>query len=283
MKPFRLLILATIVLLQPVSAADIATDVRSGGGVPDYSNGGYFEIGVAGGYLASARITKDDEDEGWQAGLTLAGGYRYRGFFLEASEGTADGLNLGYNLWNSQHWSLDLLAASLNGDIDTDNQDKIDSRFTEEQRNAEIIDRDTFYNGAGVRVTGYCNDYILQYRLVTDTHSGNGVTSTARLGKSWQIKNWNFHGVISVEYHSATSNRYWLGISATEATSRFPEYDPGSSVSANAELGVTYPVGKDWVFRSFARFGTLPQEQKNSPLVDDDKWLLFYNSISYVF
>lgn len=282
MKRIRLSILLAMLLMKPGFAADIATDVRSGNGVPDNSNGGYFEIGLAGGYLASPRVN-DDDDEGWDAGLSLAGGYRYKGFFIEASQGTFDGLNLGYNLWNNRHWSVDLLAASLNGDIDTDNPDKIDSRFTEAQRDSEIIDRDTFYSGAGVRLTGYYGDYIFQYRLVTDTHGGNGVTSTARLGKSWQVKNWNFHGVASVEYNSATSNRYWLGISAAEATTRFPEYDPGSSVSFNAEVGVTYPLGKDWVFRSFARFGVLPDEQKDSPLADDEKWLLFYNSISYVF
>ncbi|MGI9295452.1 MAG: MipA/OmpV family protein [Pseudomonadales bacterium] len=276
------LMLVTTLLVDPAIAADIASDVRSGGGVPDTSDGGYFEIGVAAGYLANPRVN-DDDDEGWEVGLSLAGGYRYKGFFVEASQGTFDGLNLGYNLWNNKHWSVDLLASSLNGDIDTDNADRIDNRLTEAQRDKELIDRDTFYSGAGIRLTGYYDDYILQYRFVTDTHGGNGVTSTARLGKSWQVKNWNFHGVVSAEYTSATTNRYWLGISAAEATTRFPEYDPGASVSFNAEVGVTYPLSKDWVFRSFARFGLLPDEQKNSPLADDDQWVLFLNSISYVF
>lgn len=282
MKRLLLLTLVTTLLVKPVFAADIATDVRSGNSGPDTSNGGYFEIGVSASYVNSPRI-RDDDDEGFELGLELGGGYRYKGFFIEASQGTFDGLNLGYNLWNNQHWSVDVLAASVNGDIDTDNADRIDSSLTEAQRDSELIDRDTFYSGAGLRLTGYYNDYILQYRLVTDTHGGNGVTSTARLGKSWQVKNWNFHGVFSAQYASATTNRYWYGIGATEATTRFPEYDPGASVEFNAEIGVTYPLGKDWVFRSFARFGSLSDEVKKSPLADDDHAVLFVTSISYVF
>lgn len=273
----------TVLLLKPVFAADIATDVRSGNGVPDSSNGGYFEIGATTGYLTSPRVIDDDDDEGWGVGISLAGAYRYKGFFVEASQGTFDGLNLGYNFWNGQHWSADLLASSFNGILDTDNADTIDGRLTEAQRNSELIDQDSFYSGAGIRLTGYYGDYILQYRLVTDTHGGNGVTSTGRLGKSWQVKNWNFHGVVSAEYTSATTNRYWLGVGAAEATTRFPEYDPGASFSFNAEVGVTYPLGKDWVFRSFARYGLLSDEAKDSPLTDDDHWVLFVNSISYVF
>lgn len=281
MKRRLFLTLVTTLQVQSVFAADIASDVRSGNGAPDNSNGGYFEIGVEAGYANDPKAA--DDDEGWGGSLSLAGGYRYKGLFIEASQGTFDGLNLGYNLWNNPHWSVDLLASSFNGSIDTANADKIDSSLTEAQRNSELIDRDTFYSGAGMRLTGYYDDYILQYRLVTDTHGGNGVVSTARLGRSWQVKNWNFHGVISAQYTSATTNRYWYGISATEATTRFPEYDPDASVSFNVEVGVTYPLGKDWVLRSFARYGLLSSEAKNSPLTDDDDWVLFVNSISYVF
>ncbi len=109
---------ATMLLTGPVFAADIATDVRSG-------------IGVAAGYLTSPRVI---DDEGWEVGLSLAGGYRYKGFFVEASQGTFDGLNLGYNFWNNQHWTADLLASSFNGTLDTDNADTIDGRLTEAQQ-----------------------------------------------------------------------------------------------------------------------------------------------------
>ncbi len=282
MNRLRLFTLVTMLLIKPAFAADIATDVRSGTDGPSTNNGGYFEIGVAVGYLTHPQII-DDENEGWDIDPSLAGGYRYKGFYIEASHGTFDGLNLGYNFWNSQHWSVDLLASSLNGTFDSENVDTIDDRLSEAQRNSELIDRDTLYSGAGIRLTGYYDDYILQYRLVTDTHSGNGVTSTARLGRSWQVKNWNFHGVVSAEYASATTNRYWWGVGAAEATTRFPEYQPDASVSYNAEVGVTYPLGKDWVLRSFARYGLLSDEEKDSPLADEDHMVWFVNSISYVF
>lgn len=277
----RLTLLATA-LVQPAFAADIATDVRAGSGAPDSSNGGYFELGPSATYGSNPRVNDSDE-EGFNLSIELGGSYRYKGVFVEASQGSFDGLNLGYNFWNNQHWALDVLAFSISGSFDSKNVDRIDTSLTEAQRDSELEDRNTFYSGAGIRVTGYYADYILQYRLVTDTHGGNGVLSTARLGKSWQLKNWNFHGIVSAQYNSATSNRYWFGVNAEEATTRFPEYEPGTSVSFSAEVGVTYPLGKDWVLRSYARYGVLSSEAKNSPLTDDDHWALFVNSISYVF
>ncbi len=139
MKRRLYLTLVTTLLLQPVFAADIATDVRSGNGAPDNSNGGYFEIGVEAGYANDPKVA--DDDEGWGGSLSLAGGYRYKGLFIEASQGTFDGLNLGYNLWNNQHWSVDLLAASLNGDIDTENADRIDSNLGSSAELVGIFDR----------------------------------------------------------------------------------------------------------------------------------------------
>lgn len=279
------LTLVTTLLVEPVFAADIASDVRKGAGAPDYSNGGYFEVGLSANY-ANNPIEEGDDDEddgGFGAGLVLAGGYRYEGFFFEASQGSFDGLNLGYHLWNNQRWSVDFLANSSTGLFTLNSRDDNFRNSNEARRNRKLEERRRLYSGLGFRLTGYFDNYILQYRLVTDTNGGDGVVSTARLGRSWQVKNWNFHGVISAQYTSAETNRSWHGVSDVEATTRFPEYDPGESVSFSAEIGVTYPLGKDWVFRSFVRYAPLSDEVKNSPLIDDDHGIVFFNSISYVF
>src|SRR5690606_10404319 len=115
-------------------------------------------------------------------------------------------------------------------------------------RNYAILHRDTWYTGAGMRVTHYVGPNIVQFRLVTDIHNGNGITSTARFGRAWQVKNWNFHGLGSLVYRSAKTNQYYFGISELEQTTRFPAYRPGSSVDVAFEVGVTYPLSEHWVF-----------------------------------
>src|SRR5690606_9694256 len=157
--------------------------------------------------------------------------------------------NLGYNLWSNEVWTVDLLASSGYGrGVDSDNPDI--SFMSEEDRNLELKKRVYSFRGSGIRATAYFGDYIFQYRLLTDQFSDTGVVSTARLGRSWQIGNWNLHGLASLRYDSARTNQEAFGITASEATTLFPEYHPNwrrcgqadiAAVSAGEFLADTRP------------------------------------------
>jgi len=278
----KLLILITMLTVEPLMAADIARDIRTGDSTPDTSNGGYFEIGAAAGYIDTPRIENpDDEDNDAFAGYGFSFEYRYNGIFAEAAYGSWDGINLGYNFWNNDVWTVDFLA--LSGAIfDGKKHDDI-SGLSEAERDYELLDRSFGFRGAGIRATAYWGDYIFQYRLLIDALDDNGVVSSARVGRSWQLKNWNFHGIASLGYASAKANQLWFGVTPEEATTRFGAYSPGSNFAFAAEVGATYPITEHWVFRSIARFGLQSSESKGSPLNKDSDSVSYSLNINYVF
>ncbi|MGK0440569.1 MAG: outer membrane scaffolding protein for murein synthesis (MipA/OmpV family) [Pseudohongiellaceae bacterium] len=282
MKQLYLALVIVSLCINNVFAADIATDIRKAAEAPDISNGGYFEIGLGFDYTNDSRLSVADDEDGYGEAFDIGGSYRYNGLFVELSQGTLDGLSLGYHLWANDKWIVDLLGSSINGTL-TSGDDEDLSGLSEAQRNDALIDRDTFYNGAGVRATGYFGDTIFQYRLVTDIHDDNGIVSTLRLGRSGQLRNWNFHGVVSADYASAKTSHYWYGVSQSDATARFQEYNAGSTMSYTAEIGLTYPMSEHFVFRSTARHTRFSNEVQDSPLTDGNNSTYIATSINYVF
>ncbi len=285
MKTITLLALAAALIYIPgAMASDIAREVRNAGESPLTEDGGYFEIGIVAGLgnqVAEQKNPEDNDNFGGSVGITLNGEYRYKGLFFEASQGSVDGLNFGYTLWNNNTWQLDFLAASVSGGYSTDND--INEDDTEQQRNEKLVDRNTFYTGTGFRITGYLEDYIIQYRLVTDTFDSNGFETSLRFGKHWQYRNWNFHGVVGGDYTSAKAGRYLWGIKADEASERFTAYEPGASVELQAELGLSYPINENLVFRTTARYTHFSDEKSNSPYIKDDHSASLFTTLTYVF
>jgi len=268
-------------------AADIASDVSAGSGAPNNSNGGYFEFGVDMNLLATS------EGGMLNAGVLLAGAYRYRGFFFEAvspgvslndESGGISGISAGFNLWRNNQWTLDLLAASSTWRLSTGKIKTSPNDSSESELEKAVLDRDTFYNGAGIRLTGYYDDTIFQFRLVDDTHGGKGIIGSARIGYSRQFKNWNLHSFVGATYISEETGQYWYGVSDDEASERFPEYQVGSSAFVyTGEIGATYPLRENVIFRSTARYTRSDSEIANSPLQEGDFGIRWNNSLSYVF
>ena len=275
-----LLILILSILPGTVAASDIASSVN--GGANRFDDGGDFELGMS-VYGVNQVDVRQSEGGTAQLSLLVSGMYQYKGLFIEMIHQSQDGVNLGVNLWSSEDWSLELLLANLQGswarpsDVDP-------STLDEAGRNAYLLSEDSLYIGAGFRATRYWGDnYVFQYRLVSDYYDDQGIQSTARLGKSWQVRNWNFHVLGSVGYSSATLNRYLFGISKEEATEQFPEYRPSSSFSYGMELGVAYPISENVVFLAMYRFNLLSQEVTDSPFNQASYASYFNASISYVF
>lgn len=277
-------LLLTTMLAAPSWAADMASDLRSGGDGPDIGDGWYAEVGLVATVSEGSRRYDRNGDQMDASGTGLAlvfnGEFRYRGLFAEAAWGSLDGLNLGYNFWNNDYWTLDLLASSGHGrGVDSDNPDI--GHLPEDERNLELKKRVYSFRGSGIRVTGYFGNYIFQYRLLVDHFNDTGVISTARLGRSWQVGNWNLHGLGSLRWDSAKTNQEAFGITAEEATTQFPEYRPGAGFSYAAEVGATYPLSQNWVFRTTAQVST-SEKAGDSPL--RRKTGAFINaSLTYVF
>ncbi len=281
--PFILTMLLLILAFAPqVSrASDIANSV-TGREDNRLVNGGYFELGAS-VYGVNKIDVRQTDHQTIQPSLLLSGMYQYKGLFVEMLHQSQDGINLGYNFWNSENWSLDLLVANLQSSWAR--PEGIDPKMLNEaERDLYLMSEDSIYVGAGFRATRYWDDhYVFQYRIVSDYYDGQGLQSSARLGKSWQVRNWNFHALASVEYASATLNNHLFGVSSDEATTRFPEYHPDSSFHYGMEFGVAYPLSESLVFRAMYRFNVLSDEVTDSPFNQAGHVSFFNASISYVF
>ncbi|WP_075187061.1 MipA/OmpV family protein [Teredinibacter haidensis] len=285
MKPYCLWLITFAVQCAalPLFAADIASDVRNGG-ARETEDGGSFELGLVAGYEGSPlRWKQAEEGSGTVFDIDGSGEYRKNGFFVEATQGTQDGLNLGYTFWQPNTWQVDFLAGSMNGFYESELDDQVNEDDDEAERNKKIYERNTFYLGTGIRVTRYVDKYVVQYRLLTDTLDNNGVSSTLRVGRGWQYRNWNFYGIASAQYNSAKTNHMWFGVTENEATSRYPAYKPNSTLSYSMLLGVVRPLSEKWVFRAYAGWVQLPKEARHSPLIDDSDGTYALLTINRVF
>lgn len=278
-RGLKLLLLSLALISGTAASSDIARSVVEGG---RFENGGYFELG-AGVYSVNQFDIRQANDSSVQLALLVNGVYQYNGLFVEMVHQSQDGINLGLNFWNSEKWSFDFLAANLQGSWSRSELPEAGT-LNEAERNARFLSEDSFYIGAGFRATRYWDDhYVFQYRIVTDYVDNLGIQSSARFGKSWQVRNWNFHALASVDYASKKLNQHIYGVTSEEATELFPEYSPSSSLRYGMELGLAYPLSEKLVLRATYRMNVLPESVTDSAFVVSSYVSYLNVSVSYVF
>jgi outer membrane scaffolding protein for murein synthesis (MipA/OmpV family) len=142
----------------------------------------------------------------------------------------------------------------------------------------------SFYLGG--RATGYYGDNIIQLSLKHDVSGrSQGTIASALLGRNWQVRNWNFHGLVGMTFTDAKHADYFLGVSEEEADrTNFTAYDGKASLNFNSSIGVTYPISENWIYRAtvFAGSGF---GKNDSPLFAKRRnfYSVINTSISYVF
>ncbi|BCD99674.1 MipA/OmpV family protein [Marinagarivorans cellulosilyticus] len=259
-------------------ASDIAREVSGDGG------DNFFEVSIGLGAGQNNRVKKEDEhNDSYGVGIGLGWEYRWKGFFSEAIQDSYSGLNLGYELWQNDNWRLDLIGMNLHGSVSND--DEILPGMTEEERNDRLVRRDTITLNGGVRATYYWKDNIIQFRLESD-YSQNyaGAQSSLLVGRAWQIRNWNIHGLTGLQWNSRKRNEYLWNVSPLEATEKFPEYQASSSLNYSFEVGATYPISEHWLSRSKIVAFTIDDSVSESPLTNNDNvGGVISTSIVYVF
>jgi len=233
----------------------------------------YFELGL--GIAAGVAPSLTDDDDKWAgASLVINGSYNWNGLFIEKYGESGDPLLLGYNLYENENWSLDVVMGPKFGGL------HFNDKFKElDERNSS--------NMFGARLTGYIGENVLQLSLKHDI-SGNshGTLASALIGRNWQIRNWNFHSLVGVQFFDSRINDYYYGINEAEAQrTQFTQYSPGSNFNATAEVGVTYPITENWVFRSTARLKTVSDADMNSPIFETTRStsMSLSSSLTYVF
>ena len=253
-------------------ASDIAHTLRNASS-ENTATPNYFELGLGVATGMAPNLT-DNDQKFTTAYVVVNGSYTWNNAFIEMYGESGEGLLLGYNAFERKIWSLDFVVGPQFRGLSFDNKfDDLDDR-----------DPSAMF---GARLTGYLGDKVLQFSVKHDI-AGNskGLLATALAGSNWQVRNWNFHGLIGLQYFDSNINQYYLGVNEAEALrTQFTEYSPGSNINYTAEAGVTYPLSENWVFRSTARFSTVSDADMNSPLFETTRStrLSLSASVSYVF
>ncbi|TQV89378.1 MipA/OmpV family protein [Aliikangiella coralliicola] len=203
-----------------------------------------------------------------ESGLSVFVNGRYQwenGLFVELPGGSHElnpGLNYGYNFFNTDHWSFDLLAHKSQGDIvfnATINEESIKLKKEGDVR-------------AGFRATGNFDQDTVQLIVTPYSFSDDyddGVYASLWFARGWQYKNWNFHASLGFQYRSEEILDYFYGVSEALAIPGVPVYQAGSGVNVNAQFGVSYPITKNWIFESYLRHTKVDDSILDSPIISN--------------
>ena len=241
-SPITKLSLVAIVLIAFSSfaySADIAHTLRANtqdNNDPD----NFIEIGLGASLGIGSSLT-DQKAKGLGLFINLSSSYNWNGFFIDLGSETAEPLVIGYNAHNSDKWSFDLVLGTTEGGV----SENTDDRFI------GIMKRQSS-TMVGARLTGYFGKNILQMSLKRDVRDiSDGTVATALLGRNWQYRNWNFHGLIGLNISDSKFNDYYLGVSEEESVlTGIETYDGKVSIHFSSSMGVTYPISENWIYRA---------------------------------
>ncbi|PUA28557.1 MAG: hypothetical protein B0W54_19165 [Cellvibrio sp. 79] len=266
-----------LVIIVPVLAGDLSSDVRKGTSGPDNSNGGYFEVGVGLSTYTNPVVGMPEGNEKGEVHtegfLDISARYQYRCLFAELFSQSLEQFTMGCNFYNGNNWSLDWVGMAPH-----------DGMSEEESNDYRGLNkrRDDFMSG--LRTTAYFGNYIVQMHAlvdISDTHHGE--LYSLKLARHWQYRNWTVHGIVGATYRSQQITDYYFSIDESEASEKYPQFDARASMAYVAEVGASYPLNEKWVFRSLIRRINLDSRAMESPLILDDHGQMIATSVSYVF
>jgi outer membrane scaffolding protein for murein synthesis (MipA/OmpV family) len=220
-------------------------------------DGGFVELGF--GLKQSDSETMMREGfEGLEFATEFNIGVQMSGLFYEYfSESPNRGL-FGLNFFNSDWVGLDMVIG------------KEHKTFAEDKEDTLLLPIDVRHADwtGGLRSTVYLGPLVLQGQVrkeITKYHQG--YTGSLQAGTSIQIKNLNIHGVVGAAYQSEEVMDYYYGVTSSEVSADFSEYNPGEDLTYTAEVGASYPMGEDWILR-----GQMNYTQYSDAIVDSPFW-----------
>lgn len=265
----------TILLSQGVHAADIARDIRDGG----LDNESFFELGI-GLYVGRLPLLgfngQEPEDSG-NINLSIDAGFQarleYRGFFAEIIEDSFSDITLGYNAYVTDDVSIDIVATTWFQHISRDDFEGFES----------VTDRDGDVL-VGLRSNQYFGDTQLQLELFHDVAGAHdGAVASVQLGRRFQYRNWNFHGLAGLRYFSEDVLQYYFGVSEAESSTTLAAFDAGHGFVPTLQFGGTVPINEKWIFRAGAEYSHFPDSVSDSSLAQGDGMYVIHGGVYRVF
>jgi outer membrane scaffolding protein for murein synthesis (MipA/OmpV family) len=257
--------LRSIALVSMLMGHSYAFAEEDYGDKQDHS-GGFLKIGL--GYKFEQNPYEDEK-----SGLALFLNGRYQmdmGLFIEASSGInqrQDGISIGYNFYNTQDWSFDITTVKAFGET------KVVGEFLEPgslEAPTIVIDKRGSSEMLGLRATGTFGNTNLQFLaapLLLNDDYDDGVYASFWLGRSWQIKNWEFYASAGLEYRSKEILAHYFEPSAALIDAGVPSYNSGSGVDYTFQVSATYPISENLIFESYSRYKDISNSITESPVI----------------
>lgn len=239
--------------LIPVFANETATE-------DDEWLSGYLKVGF--GYKSETSIYHDKDAGG---SLFLSGRYQLKpGFFIEASHGANEldqGVNFGFNFWNSQNWSFDLLTVRGHGENVYEFGGKDVPHFREVKKSTNML---------GIRAVGGFGRTTFQATVAPYSFSDeyDGALYASIWGsQSWLLKNWEVYASVGAEYRSKDMLDYYYSTSDAIESQGFKHYQADSGINLITQVGTSYPISENVLFEAYARYTDLPDSITDNPVM----------------
>lgn len=222
---------------------------------------GFLELGF--GLKTSNTETKMREGfEGLQFAKELNAGIQLSGLFFEYFSASPNRALFGLNFFNSDWVGLDIIIGNEH------------RNFADKKADTLLLPinvRHADFTG-GIRSTVYLGPVIVQGQVRREISSFHGgYTGSLQTGTSVQIKNLSLHAVVGASFQSEEVVDYYYGVTPTEVSANFAQYNPGSDTTQTAEVGASYPMGEDWVLRGQINYTNYSEDIVNSPFWNSDE------------
>ncbi|MEC5341320.1 MipA/OmpV family protein [Brenneria populi] len=114
--------------------------------------------------------------------------------------------------------------------------------------------------------------------------NSDGIIADASYLYPIKLNDWEILPKVGVRWDNKDQNKYYFGVTQSESRrSGLSAYDPQDSFTPYAELALRYHFTPAWTTFVSARYEALPDEVKNSPMVDKNGVGAISAGVSYTF
>lgn len=114
--------------------------------------------------------------------------------------------------------------------------------------------------------------------------NSNGWVGEASLFRQMPMGKLTLTPAVGVLYYDENFNQYYYGISGNESRrSGLSSYSPGDSWTPYVGLSAKYALTSNLTLLASANYSVLPDDIKNSPMVDRDDSFTFLSGVSWRF
>lgn len=187
----------------------------------------------------------ENDNNGLEFNVNLA--LSYNDFYLDFDQSQlTGGAVLGYKLFDSEPWTLDIIAVQLQSGFDEYGGAIYSGPLIKELEG--ITPRQADYD-AGLRLTRTNGDTQLNLEILHDiagAHQSLIVSTFISHIRPW--KNWEFRSGVGLSYYPKTYTNYYFGVTPEEVRAFRPVFEASNAFAMQFEFHAEYPLSRHWVF-----------------------------------